>query len=307
MKAAGASWPIPHPIPYQGSKRGLAPQILSYFPEQFDRLVEPFAGSAAVSLATAYRGAADRFWINDAHSPIAELWKAIVESPEALADEYEAFWKAQIGREREYYDEVRAQFNRAPRPSSFLYLLARCVKAAIRYNGSGEFNNSPDNRRKGAHPATMRERIRGAAELLRGRVTVSCLDYAEVLESCGPSDLIYMDPPYQGVCGQRDSRYAPRFDHERFATVLETLNTRRCPYLVSYDGRTGTKTYGDPLPESLGLHRLELAAGRSSQATLLGRATETYESLYLSPALVEATRRCSSSESVFQGEFAWQR
>ena len=60
-------WDVPHPIPYQGSKRGLAPVILSYFPAHFARLVEPFAGSAAISLATAYRRLSDRFQINDAH------------------------------------------------------------------------------------------------------------------------------------------------------------------------------------------------------------------------------------------------
>jgi DNA adenine methylase len=37
----------------------------------------------------------------------------------------------------------------------------------------------------------------------------------------------------------------------------------------------------------LGLHLVELDAGRSSQATLLGRAEVTVESLYLSPALAE--------------------
>ena len=42
---------VPHPIPYQGSKRQLAGAILRYFPESTARMVEPFAGSAALSLA----------------------------------------------------------------------------------------------------------------------------------------------------------------------------------------------------------------------------------------------------------------
>lgn len=54
-------WNVPHPIPYQGSKRQLAPVVLSYFPSRFGRLVEPFAGSAAVSLAAAHRRLADTF------------------------------------------------------------------------------------------------------------------------------------------------------------------------------------------------------------------------------------------------------
>ena len=52
-----------------------------------------------------------------------------------------------------------------------------------------------------------------------------------------------------------------------------------------YDGRTGDKSFGEPLPASLQLRHLEVCAGRSTQATLLGRTDVTYESLYLSPAL----------------------
>jgi hypothetical protein len=45
---------VPHPIPYQGSKRALASAILAYLPEDCVTLIEPFAGSAALSLADLY-------------------------------------------------------------------------------------------------------------------------------------------------------------------------------------------------------------------------------------------------------------
>jgi DNA adenine methylase len=95
-----------------------------------------------------------------------------------------------------------------------------------------------------------------------------------------------MDPPYQGVCGDRDQRYAPSIDHLDFCHELKKLNDRNCRFVVSYDGRTGEKTFGEPLPNDLQLLHLEIRAGRSTQATLLGRSQITYESLYLSPALV---------------------
>jgi DNA adenine methylase len=44
----------------------------------------------------------------------------------------------------------------------------------------------------------------------------------------------------------------------------------------------------------LRLHHVELHAGRSSQATLLGRAEITIESLYLSPALAESLNLAKS-------------
>ncbi|MGD0538392.1 MAG: DNA adenine methylase [Verrucomicrobiota bacterium] len=281
---------IPHPLPYQGSKRNLAPAILAYFPKRVATLMEPFAGSAAITLAAAARTAAEGYVINDLNKPLVELWRAIVGSPEKLARQYETLWRAQHGDRREYYDKVRDEFNRTGRPDCLLYLLARCVKAAVRYNANGEFNQSPDNRRMGALPKTMREHIFGASHLLRGKTECSSLDYKEVVAKATPDDLIYLDPPYQGVCGERDPRYLKGVRFDEFVEVLEALNLRDIKYLVSYDGRTGSRVHGRKLPERLRLHLIELDAGRSSQATLLGRAEVTVESLYLSPALAESLK-----------------
>ena len=294
---------VPHPIPYQGSKRALADAILARMPSRFKRLVEPFAGSAAVSLAVANRAMAQRFWLNDAHKPLADLWGAILEQPDSLADGYERLWTEQKGQEREFFDRVRDRFNDGHQPEHFIYLLARCVKAAIRYNADGRFNNTPDNRRKGARPNEMRWRINGAATLLGGRTTVTALDYREVLGRCTLGDVIYMDPPYQGVCATRDTRYAPKVVREEFQEALEDLVRRKAMFLVSYDGRCGEKRYGEPLPAELGLLHLELCAGRSTQATLLGRNHITYESLYVSPALALLTAQTCSAGRKRQASF----
>jgi DNA adenine methylase len=282
VKAVG----VPHPIPYQGSKRGLARTIISYFPQDAERLVEPFAGSAAVSLAAAYYGKAKRFLLNDLNKALVNLWDEIINKPEEIASAYRELWQSQVGRERDYYDYVRIHFNKTQRPDYFLYLLARCVKASVRYNSYGEFNQSPDNRRKGAHPDTMRAHIVGASRLFRGKTSLTSVDYREALASATPSDIVYMDPPYQGVCGNRDPRYIEGLAFDSFVEMLDTLNGKGISFIVSYDGRTGSKAFGKPLPKSLDLTHIEIDAGRSSQATLLGRDANTFEFLYLSPALV---------------------
>ena len=277
----------PHPIPYQGSKRLLAPSILKYFPNSATRLIEPFAGAAAVSLAAARQRNIADICLNDINEPLMHLWMEIIEKPERIAAEYEELWNSQIGKEREYYDIVRKRFNNTRKPHYLLYLLARCVKASVRYNSEGAFNQSPDNRRRGMTPETMRWHISAAAELLRGRAKVTIGDYKQALRIARPNDIVYMDPPYQGVCANRDPRYLEGLGLETFAVQLRDLNERRISYILSYDGRMGERSYGKPLPKDLALIRLEVDAGRSSQATLLGRNTKTYESIYLSPTLVE--------------------
>jgi len=282
---------VPQPIPYQGSKRGIATEILPFFPKGFRRLVEPFAGSAAISIAVAARSTAPVFWFNDAHQPLINLWREIIDNSNKLADAYQDHWYAQIGNEREYFNEVRLRFNQSGQPADFLYLLARCVKAAIRYNAKGEFNNTPDNRRKGARPEEMRSRLRRVSALLNGKTMLTACHYVQVLDQCDSSDIVYMDPPYQGVCKNRDQRYCPPFDHQEFCRWIDRLNSRNIRFVVSFDGRTGDKTYGQTLPDDLNLTRFEIAAGRSTQATLLGRNEETVESLYVSRNLMETKKR----------------
>jgi len=282
---------IPHPIPYQGSKRNLAGYILRYFPNKVETLYEPFAGSAAISLAAAAHKKAKMFHINDLNKPLVDLWRVLVNSPEKLAQQYEALWRAQLDDPKAYYKKIRDEFNLTGRPDCFLYLLARCVKASVRYNANGEFNQSPDNRRRGALPSTMRTQILAASYLLKGKTTFSSKNYRDVVGDVTEQDLIYMDPPYQGVCGNRDTRYLGSVQFCEFVEVLEQLNSKRIRYIVSYDGRTGDKVHGRLLPEHLNLKHMELHAGRSSQATLLGRDDATYESLYLSPALADELKR----------------
>lgn len=282
---------VPHPIPYQGSKRQLAAYIVALFPTRTNRLIEAFAGSAAVSLAAGHLRRVRRWWINDLHEPLMNLWREIISSPENLSDRYERIWQTQLDDPRVHYDRVRARFNRSHRPEDFLYLLARCVKAAIRYNSKGEFNNSPDNRRLGAAPATMRRHVYGAASIFADRSVTTAVDYREVLESARIGDLVYMDPPYQGVVDTHNHRYRHGLSYSEFCQSLEALRRRGIPFIVSYDGRTGNKRFGQTLPPELGLVHIELPAGRSTQATLLGRDDHTFESLYLSPEIPFNTSR----------------
>lgn len=277
---------LPHPIPYQGSKRNLADQILRMFPENFDKLIEPFAGSAAITIASAYYFKANRFIINDINQPLISLWETIINNPKSMVKSYHDIWHGQLGNEEEYYYQIREKFNDTKQPEYLLFLLAKCVKAAVRYNAQGGFNQSPDKRRLGRNPSLMRDDILSVSQLLKGRIQFYSTDYQHVLDLATANDLVYMDPPYQGTGLNGGFNYAGNIEFNSFVASLFELNNNNIPYILSYDGRTGDKTYGSPLPESLNLTKIEINAGRSSQATLLSRNEITYEAVFLSPALV---------------------
>lgn len=278
---------LPHPFPYQGSKRGIAKLILPYFPVLAARLVEPFCGSAAVSIAAAAGGLTGGFVLNDSNGPLIGLWREILAQPVRLADAYESMWLEQSADSRLYFAKVRDEFNNSPKPELMLYLLARIVKGSIRYNSDGRFNQSPDNRRLGMHPDKMRANIMRVSALLAGKAVLSSVDYRAVLAGVGEDDLVYMDPPYQGTSSTRDGRYLRGLAYLELVESLESMNDRGISYVVSYDGHTGGNAHGKMLPRKLSLRHAYVNAGRSSQATLLGRNSTTYESLYISSALAD--------------------
>jgi DNA adenine methylase len=255
-------------------------------PKRFNRLIEPFSGMAAISVAVAQTRKTDFYYINDLNAPLVNMLRTAVNEPEILIKKYSTLWNKQFdygeNHVQHFYD-IREQFNNGDKsPENMLYLLARCVKGAVRYNSEGKFNQSPDKRRHGTNPRNIEINVHAISHLLKRRSEFSALDYREIFEMAQPGDLIYMDPPYQGVSNTRDNRYFSGVPFAEFVSALESLNKKNVDFLISYDGVCGEKEYGKDLPDELECRKILLDAGISSQATLLGRKATTYEALYMS-------------------------
>lgn len=289
---------LPHPVPYQGSKRALASRIGLFVPHDIDVWFEPFAGSAAMTLWALEARVARHYVIADVLAPIAALWQSIIEAPAETVQRYSEIWSGQKPGDRGYFNAVRARYNAGGDPVDLLYLICRCVKNAVRFNAAGHFTQSVDQRRLGMAPKRMATAIAAASALMRGRTEVRHGDWLETTADAGPRDFLYLDPPYLGTTIGRDRRYVRQLQQTDLIVGLEGLRARGVRFALSYDGMTGRKTYGAPLPDALGLTRLLLDAGTSAQATLSGRSERTVESLYLSPGLRPPSAPCSALRAV---------
>ena len=245
---------------------------------------------AAISIATAMESRADSYILNDLNKPLVNMLEEAIENPKTLVDEYRKVWNEQFSygdNHVEHFYVVRDRFNEGQKtPANLLYLVARCVKGAVRYGANGKFNQSPDKRRHGTNPDTLEHNVYAISRLLKGKTSFFALDYHDVFEMARPGDLVYMDPPYQGVTNVRDNRYFSGVPFDEFAEAIRILNNKHVDYLISYDGLCGGKEYGEDLPESLGCKKIMLNAGLSSQALLLGKKATTFEALYLSESLI---------------------
>lgn len=292
---------VPHIVQYQGSKRNLAPLILQYMPRKFNRLIEPFAGMAAITIAVSKQQRANQYSLN---APLMGILREAIETPDVLVAEYSKVWNEQLvfeGGSVAHFYKVRDEFNAGDKSAAnMLYLLARCVKGSVRYSSTGMFNQSPDKRRKGTSPTTLAKNVYQISSYLKGKTTFSSLDYREILKQAVPGDLVYMDPPYQGVCSSHDNRYYAGIEFDDFVGAVDELNSRGIDFMISYDGQCGEKQYGIDLPENLGLRKVLLNAGLSSQSVLVGRKEVTYEALYLSDKLQKMTHPVCQQKLLFE-------
>lgn len=152
---------LPHPIPYQGSKRRLAEAIGTIVPEKIGTWYEPFAGSAAMSIWAAATRDPSRIVLGDSLPSLAALWVLIINEPDHVAEKYDTVWNGQTNAEGHWFNDVRSRFNEHQDPVDLLYLLCRCVKNAVRFNRKGHFTQSVDKRRLGMNPSKMANQIYG--------------------------------------------------------------------------------------------------------------------------------------------------
>lgn len=125
-------------LKWLGNKTRLISEIEKVLPKG-KRLVEPFVGSGAVTLAFKYPA----YSIGDANEDILSVWSALLARPEAFIEEVERLFQTDPADVRSYY-EIRERFNRTQDPWEraicFMYLNRYGFNGLCRYNRDGLFN-----------------------------------------------------------------------------------------------------------------------------------------------------------------------
>ena len=180
-------------LKWPGGKRRVVPYLLPHLNLPAKRLVEPFCGGCALSLAVANQ--AKTFWLNDLNADLINLLQLIKDDPQSIMKNGRKFFTSQNNEESAYY-LLRDSFNAARDPLTraalFLYLNRHGYNGLCRYNAGGGFN-VPFGRYTAPH--FPEDEIKAAVSIL-SHAEITALDFEEVLDACRPDDVVYCDPPY---------------------------------------------------------------------------------------------------------------
>lgn len=203
-------------LKWAGGKRQLLPELRRFYPDGFDRYVEPFVGSAAVFLDLHNRGLlrGRGVLLADSNPDVIGCYRAVRDAVDEVIAELAALARAHPRRGRELFYEVRdGRFNPLRRAvlgggprrryppvlaAMLIYLNRTGYNGLYRLNSRGDFN-VPAGRY--ASPRICDEgNLRRVSRALGGRgVSIATSGFEAALAQAGPGDFVYVDPPYAPV------------------------------------------------------------------------------------------------------------
>lgn len=228
--AAGAVEPL---LRWAGSKKKLLPVLLSAAPDNAERYIEPFAGSAVLFLR-----------LEVGHAILGDLNQSLIETYRIVQRYPRAVWEraSKLGNTPDDYYAIRAIprecLNAFERAAQFVYLNRYCFNGVYRTNREGRFNVA---RGKGHLFMPDLDAFKAFAGRLRA-ADLRCSDFEEILAEAGSGDFVYLDPPY-ALGGKRDrGEYGCNAfrekDELRLIAALLSADRRGAKILLSYSPAT---------------------------------------------------------------------
>ena len=266
-------------IKWSGSKRSQSEEIIKRFPKQIDTYYEPFLGGGSVLFQLMNSNIEVNYYIcSDINQDLINLWNMIKDNPSELCESYKTLWTelntiSDIEEKKKYYYEIREKFNKFKNPEYFMFLSRTCTNGLIRFNSKGEFNTSLHFSRPGIEPTKLEKIINQWSELLnKNNVAFICQDYTNISPQLG--DLIYLDPPYANTRGM----YYGQINYEQ---LWDFLSKQQASYVLSFDGKTGSKDMTYEVPRSIYDKHEYVYNGISGFGKIHNKQEYVSESLYI--------------------------
>lgn len=214
---------------WSGGKREEIKTFQSFYPKEFNRFIEPFAGGAAVFFDLNFNG---ENVINDVHSDLVNFYRQIKNGKAQEIYDLVSSWG--IGELDYYY--VRGGGKKLPKGSNvftpitdvekaaqFIYLRRSCFRGMIRYNASGGFN-IPWGKYK---TLKFNDLLNPNYTELFQRTEIMEGDYKKVFEQYNDKENFYfIDQPYDSTFNDYGSDNFTRQNQTELFEKFSTTNSK---------------------------------------------------------------------------------
>lgn len=187
------------PLNYIGGKFKLLPQLLPYFPDDINELVDVFSGGLNVGVNIK----CEQLIANDLNHFVIELLEVLgtTDIDELLTKIQGYIAKYDLSKtNREGFLNLRIDYNANPNPIALYALICHSFNYQFRFNGNLEYNNPFGKDRSFFSPSLRRKLILFNQRIAQTNVSFHSLPFQELIAqfqaTVSDKSLFYCDPPY---------------------------------------------------------------------------------------------------------------
>jgi DNA adenine methylase len=250
-------------IKWSGGKSDEIKMFEKYFPEKYDKYIEPFVGGGSVYFYLNPNNAI----ISDVHKELIDLYRSI---GKGKGQEIYEFMEKSPNDEPTYYKirdemEINHELDSAKR---FYYQRKTCFRGMLRYNKNGKFN-IPFGRYK---TINFNELINKKYETLLGKTEILNKGFEYIFENYNnENNFMFLDPPYDseftdyGYCQfgkEEQKKLAFQFKNTKIKCLMIIGKTKFIEelysgYIVSeYDKKYRFKLYDNRVGDEINVKHL---------------------------------------------------
>lgn len=236
------------PIFYMGNKKKLIKKnLIDLFPNNIDKMIDLFGGSAIVSMNTK----ANQYFINDTDEHLIELYNLfknnkaedIINHINMRIDEYglarertkrnEFKDKDKIEQYKKAYMSFRDYYNKNKNTLDFYTLMFYSFSQQFRFNSKGDFNMPCGN---DCFSKTNEEYIKNGCNFFSGNnVFLFSNDFRSLkIDNLTDKDFVYLDPPYLNTTATYNENEGWTIkDEDDLYDLCENLNNKNIKFGLS--------------------------------------------------------------------------
>lgn len=212
-----------------GSKYKYAHVIVSHFPNNYNKYIEPFVGTGAI-LATL---SPSKAVAGDILESLIEIWNLLQNDPEKLIEHYTFVITQFNGNRQKTYEEIRQRYNSTPNGLDLVVLSRTCYGGVIRFTREGKIS-TPIGPHRPISPSTFASRAMEWRQRVRN-VTFLNQHFVDTMSLAEKDDLVYCDPPY--VDSQAILYGAQSFSFSRLIEQIQRCKNIGAKVALSIDGK----------------------------------------------------------------------
>jgi DNA adenine methylase len=263
-------------LKWVGGKGQISEELIARFPENFERYIEAFSGSAALFFAYyAKQSAPDIFddsspppaLLNDTNPWLINCHKEVTYRHDTVKKYLDRLEVEHAKDPEGHYKRIRSSFqdlfdsNEIPsqRAAEFIYINKTCFNGLWRVNAKGEYN-VPFNGKTKVNlydPSLMK-----CSEMLKQYATISYWDFDTFIRRVATKgDFFFLDPPYVPISdtanftGYTEGGWTDK-DDEKLVKVLEFIDSTGAKFLMTNsDAPRVYALFGKWKIEELKVHR----------------------------------------------------